>query len=128
MATTAFQKLPVIDMSAVLNPDHYLANTSTTHLPPPHVNSPLLNHQHPAIQSLAKEVAHVFGTVGFAYLINHNISEEDQRHCFELSKSFYNLPSEVKNKLSTDRFNKNNKNSYRGFFPAVEGALSYKEG
>lgn len=63
--------------------------------------------------------------VGFIYLVNIPGFKPDE--LYEASAWFFALPLETKMKLAKKVFQKENKNSYRGYFPLVPGGHSYKE-
>ncbi|KAI9277612.1 hypothetical protein BY458DRAFT_453229, partial [Sporodiniella umbellata] len=54
---------------------------------------------------VAQEVFEACKTIGFFYLINHGISQEDVDKGFELSKKFFDLPLEQKNEYAIDSRN-----------------------
>lgn len=96
--TTAFSKLPIIDLSALSSPDPSQED----------------------LRKLSKEVYNVFATVGFAYVINAPLtfSHED---VFALARDFFSLDDEVKMELAKQTFVPTNRNTYRGYFPQQPG-------
>jgi isopenicillin N synthase-like dioxygenase len=59
------------------------------------------------LERLANEVKKIFTTVGFAYLINHQISTDA---IYAASRQFHALPLEVKMRIKQNKF-------FRGYFP-----------
>lgn len=47
-------------------------------------------------QKVSKDLATALSHFGFAYLTNHGISNDCINHCFTQSKSFFDLPQDVK--------------------------------
>lgn len=104
--TTSFSSLPIIDLGVLSAPS-----------PSP---SDLLK--------LSKDLYNVFATTGFAYLINPplSFSHED---VFGLASEFFSLPQSEKMELAKQTFSKQNKNTYRGYFPTQPGQQdNLKEG
>lgn len=79
------------------------------------------------LKVLAKQVRDIFETVGFAYIINHQVSVKHSK-ILELAKTFFDLPTSSKLKLAKKTFVGSNENTYRGYFPIQKGDSSYKEG
>lgn len=103
--TTTFTTLPIIDLSPLSSP------------------SP----SREALQTLSTKLHETFKTVGFAYLTNSPLSfNHDQ--VFQVAKDFFSCPLETKMKLAKKTFVKQNKNTYRGYFPAQAGSDNLKEG
>jgi len=102
---TDFTELPIIDLS-ILGAD---------------------NATKDELKVLAKKVREIFETVGFAYLINHEVSVKHTQ-IFELGKRFFDLPTSNKMKLAKKTFVRSNENTYRSYFPLQKGDSSYKEG
>ncbi len=69
-----------------------------------------------------------FSTVGFCLITG--LEDYDSEALFRWAKWFhYEVPEQVKfDQLATRGFNPKNTNLYRGYFPLVEGSLSYKQG
>lgn len=63
---------------------------------------------------LAAQLYDVFSTTGFAYLVGLPLSF-DHEAVFGLGRKFFALPAEEKMKLAKKSFNKENKNTYRGY-------------
>ena len=97
--TTSFTSLPIVDLAP-------LTSDSATE---------------DQLRALSSRLDEVFSTVGFAYLINVPLSfgHED---VFDIAKSFFSLPEDVKMDVAKRTFRKSNKNTYRGYFPAQPGA------
>lgn len=66
--------------------------------------------------------------VGFLYVKNHGIPEEVMESITAQSRAFFDISREEKYKVTKNRWNKSNPNTYRGYFPPQENASSYKEG
>ena len=75
---------------------------------------------------LAKEIHDALQTVGFLFL--DNVVGFDRETIEQAAKWFYNLPESSKYSLATKSFNPQNKNIYRGYFPADAQDSNYKEG
>ena len=85
--------LPVIDLSP-------LTSTSDARL----------------IDSLIQSLRQTFSTTGFAYLANPPLSLSEDG-VFSLARTFFSLPQEVKDSIAKHSFKKENRNTYRGYFP-----------
>ena len=55
--------------------------------------------------------------VGFFQVTGHNISQKNIKNICNVGNKFFNLPQKNKRKLSPKKWNPNNKNIYRGYFP-----------
>ena len=80
------------------------------------------------LQELSNQLYDVFATTGFAYLINPPLtfSHED---VFALARDFFSMQGADKMRLAKKTFVKNNKNTYRGYFPPQPGQQdNLKEG
>ncbi|KAL8935545.1 MAG: hypothetical protein Q9216_005370 [Gyalolechia sp. 2 TL-2023] len=97
--------LPVIDLSPLSLPDV----------------------DHASINKLATELGKAFESDGFAYLINVPLTFSHD-HVFNLAKDFFQIPQAEKLRLAKKTFERNNKNTYRGYFPAQTGSDNLKEG
>ncbi|KAI0154785.1 Clavaminate synthase-like protein [Xylariaceae sp. FL1272] len=106
--TTSFSSLPIVDLSALQD------------------ESPLSSSEQ---QRLSKQLYDVFATTGFAYLVTAPLSFTHDE-VFGLAKQFFGLPLEEKMTLAKKTFESQNKNTYRGYFPAQPLAASdnLKEG
>ncbi|KAL8930845.1 MAG: hypothetical protein Q9208_000386 [Pyrenodesmia sp. 3 TL-2023] len=76
---------------------------------------------------LATHLGKALETDGFAYLINVPLTFGHDK-VFSLAKAFFRLPEDEKLCLAKKRFQRNNSNTYRGFFPAQNGSDNLKEG
>ncbi|CAO3672577.1 unnamed protein product [Umbelopsis ramanniana] len=103
--STAFESLPIIDLAPLQDPQ---ASPET-------------------LQELAATVRHTFETVGFAYLVNHNVNL-NHKELFHTAREFFSLPQEEKLHLAKKTFVPSNNNTYRGYFPVQKNDTSYKEG
>ncbi|KAL8951097.1 MAG: hypothetical protein Q9222_002901 [Ikaeria aurantiellina] len=77
--------------------------------------------------ALAKQLGKALEYEGFAYLTNVPLSF-DHEHVFSLAKRFFQIPKDEKLRLAKKSFQKNNSNTYRGYFPVQEGSDNLKEG
>ena len=55
--------------------------------------------------------------VGFFQIVGHGVDLNKIKKTCEIGKRFFNLPLKSKIKLSPQKWNKKNKNLYRGYFP-----------
>ncbi|KAL8670517.1 MAG: hypothetical protein Q9168_004951 [Polycauliona sp. 1 TL-2023] len=78
-------------------------------------------------QELAIQLGKALENEGFAYLVNVPLTF-DHREVFELAQEFFHLPNDEKLRLAKKSFRSNNRNTYRGFFPAQSGSDNLKEG
>lgn len=74
--------------------------------------SPLWDKSEKGLKIVAKEVKEIFTTVGFAYLVNHQISDKVMNDIFSASKFFHALPLEEKMKIKQNK-------SFRGYVPII---------
>ena len=63
--------------------------------------------------------------VGFFQVIGHGISIKEINNICRIGNKFFNSSIENKNKLAPKKWNKKNKNLYRGYFP---NTVNGKEG
>ncbi|KAG0649180.1 putative 2-oxoglutarate-dependent dioxygenase [Hyphodiscus hymeniophilus] len=106
--STSFSSLPIVSLSTL--------SSSSSSLD--------------ALEALSLRLDEVFSTTGFAYLTDLPLtySHDD---VFGLCDDFFGhngLSEESKMKLAKKSFVKNNKNTYRGYFPPQAGADNLKEG
>ena len=64
-----------------------------------------------------KEIEKACIKVGFFQIIGHGIDLKEIYKTCEVGYKFFNLPDSKKRKLSPKKWNKKNKNLYRGYFP-----------
>ena len=64
-----------------------------------------------------KEIEKACSNVGFFQIIGHGINLKEIKKTCEVANKFFNLPESKKRKLSPNKWNKKNKNLYRGYFP-----------
>ena len=64
-----------------------------------------------------KEIEKACNNVGFFQIIGHGINLKEIKKTCEVGNKFFNLPDSKKRKLSPKKWNKKNKNLYRGYFP-----------
>ncbi len=74
--------------------------------------SPLSSDSEEGLQKVAREVKEIFTSIGFAYLVNHQISHRDMDAIFSASKFFHSLPLEEKMKIKQNK-------SFRGYVPII---------
>ena len=63
--------------------------------------------------------------IGFFQITGHGISQKDIKNICEIGNKFFNSSEKNKNKLAPKKWNKKNKNTYRGYFP---NSVNGKEG
>ena len=63
--------------------------------------------------------------IGFFQITGHGISQKDIKNICKIGNKFFNSSQENKNKLAPKKWNKKNKNIYRGYFP---NTVNGKEG
>ena len=64
-----------------------------------------------------KEIEKAFVNVGFFQITGHGINLKEIKKTCEVGNKFFNLPDSKKRKISPKKWNKKNKNLYRGYFP-----------
>ena len=64
-----------------------------------------------------KEIEKACISVGFFQITGHGINLNEIKKICEVGNKFFNLPESKKRKLSPRKWNKKNKNLYRGYFP-----------
>ena len=64
-----------------------------------------------------KEIEKACVNVGFFQITGHGINLKEIKKTCEVGNKFFNLPDSNKRKLSPKKWNKKNKNLYRGYFP-----------
>ncbi len=64
-----------------------------------------------------KEIEKACVKVGFFQITGHGLNLKDIKKVCEVGNKFFNLPSSKKRQLSPKKWNKKNKNLYRGYFP-----------
>ncbi len=65
------------------------------------------------IQSIKKACVEV----GFFQVIGHGLKNEEIKNICDVGNKFFNMKDKYKRKLSPKKWNKQNKNIYRGYFP-----------
>ena len=65
------------------------------------------------IQSIKKACVEV----GFFQVIGHGLKNEEIKNICDVGNKFFNMEDKCKRKLSPKKWNKKNKNIYRGYFP-----------
>ena len=63
--------------------------------------------------------------IGFFQITGHGISQKDIKNICKIGNKFFNSSEKNKNKLAPKKWNKKNKNTYRGYFP---NSVNGKEG
>ena len=91
--TTTFTSLPVVDLAPLASP----CPSSE------------------ALKFLATRLCNVFETTGFAYLINAPLTFSHDE-VFGMAKEFFSIPEKQKMATARRTFERQNKNTYRGFF------------
>ena len=64
-----------------------------------------------------KEIEKACVNVGFFQVTGHGLNLKEIKKICEVGNNFFNLPNNKKRKLSPKKWNKKNKNLYRGYFP-----------
>ena len=64
-----------------------------------------------------KEIEKACINVGFFQITGHGINLKEIKKTCEVGNKFFNLPDSKKRELSPKKWNKKNKNIYRGYFP-----------
>lgn len=72
--------------------------------------APMLNAPESGILEIAEQVRDTYTSVGFAYLVNHGISEMLIEGVFRAAQQFHDLPLDQKLKIRQNKF-------FRGFMP-----------
>ncbi|KAI9925710.1 hypothetical protein ASPWEDRAFT_29530 [Aspergillus wentii DTO 134E9] len=106
--STTFESLPIVDLSVLQN---------STKL------------RDAEFKNLSDRLYEVFSTTGFAYLVNTPLSF-NHGEVFGMTREFFQLPIEAKMKMAKKTFCKENRNTYRGYFPTqpTEASDNLKEG
>ena len=63
--------------------------------------------------------------IGFFQITGHGISQKDIKNICKIGNKFFNSSEKNKKKLAPKKWNKKNKNTYRGYFP---NSVNGKEG
>ena len=66
---------------------------------------------------ILKEIEQACTKIGFFQIIGHNIKQNDIEKINKIGNLFFKLKNEKKLKLAPNKWNKKNKNLYRGYFP-----------
>ena len=72
-----------------------------------------------------KKIKKACTDVGFFQIIDHGIDVKEINHICKIGNNFFNSTKENKNKLAPKKWNRKNKNKYRGYFP---NTVNGKEG
>ena len=64
-----------------------------------------------------KEIEKACVNVGFFQITGHGINLKEIKKTCEVANKFFNLPDDTKKRLAPKKWNKKNKNLYRGYFP-----------
>ena len=64
-----------------------------------------------------KKIEKACTDVGFFQIIDHGIDIKEINHICKIGNNFFNSTKENKNKLAPKKWNRKNKNKYRGYFP-----------
>ena len=64
-----------------------------------------------------KEIEKACANVGFFQVTGHGLNLKEIKNICDVGNKFFNLPEMKKRKLSPKKWNKKNKNLYRGYFP-----------
>ena len=77
------------------------------------------------ILKIVKEIEKACLDVGFFQITGHGISQKDIKNICKIGNKFFNSSEQNKKKLAPKKWNKKNKNTYRGYFP---NSVNGKEG
>ena len=72
-----------------------------------------------------KKIEKACKNVGFFQITGHGINQKDIRNICKIGNKFFNSSEKNKKKLAPKKWNKKNKNKYRGYFP---NTVNGKEG
>ena len=91
---------------------------SKTYIPTINISSLIKNNfeTHRAFKTI-KEIEKACVDIGFFQVIGHGINLKVIKKTCGVGNKFFNLPDRKKKKLSPKKWNKKNKNLYRGYFP-----------
>jgi len=91
---------------------------SKTYIPTINISSLIKNNfeTHKAFKTI-KEIEKACVDIGFFQVIGHGINLKVIKKTCGVGNKFFNLPDRKKRKLSPKKWNKKNKNLYRGYFP-----------
>ncbi len=91
---------------------------SKTYIPTINISSLIKNNfeTHRAFKTI-KEIEKACVDIGFFQVIGHGINLKVIKKTCGVGNNFFNLPERKKRKLSPKKWNKKNKNLYRGYFP-----------
>ena len=64
-----------------------------------------------------KEIEKACTNIGFFQVTEHGINLKENKKICDVGNKFFNLPNTKKRELSSKKWNKKNKNLYRGYFP-----------
>ena len=64
-----------------------------------------------------KEIEKACTNIGFFQVIGHGLNLKEIKKICDVGNKFFNLPNTKKRELSSKKWNKKNKNLYRGYFP-----------
>ena len=89
--------------------------------------SPLLKSNFNSISAIntIKKIKRACVDVGFFQIIGHGIEIKEINNICKIGNNFFNSSIKNKNKLAPKKWNKKNKNTYRGYFP---NTVNGKEG
>ena len=95
--------IPTINISSLINNNFKAQNTFKT----------------------IKKIENACKNVGFFQITGHGINQKDIRNICKIGNKFFNSSEKNKKKLAPKKWNKKNKNKYRGYFP---NTVNGKEG
>ena len=72
-----------------------------------------------------KQIEKACINVGFFQIVGHGIDIKEIKSLCKIGNKFFNSPKHIKNRLGPKKWNKNNRNVYRGYFPS---SVNGKEG
>ena len=66
-----------------------------------------------------KEIEKACVNVGFFQITGHGINQKEIKKTCEVANKFFNLPDSTKRRLAPKKWNKKNKNLYRGYLSLI---------
>ncbi len=75
------------------------------------------NFQSKRLEKTIKQIEKACVEIGFFQIIGHGIKKKDIKNIVQVGNSFFNSPKKNKMKLAPKKWNRKNKNIYRGYFP-----------
>ena len=88
------------------------------YIPTINISSLIMNNfeTQSAIKTI-KQIEKACVNIGFFQILGHGLNLKEIKKICDIGNKFFNLPDSKKRKLSPKKWNKKNKNFYRGYFP-----------